>query len=147
MIWHSLASRNKMKLRWFVCLLEDTACMLQYIGSTTDVCSSRWSSTKSARNKEDSVCTGMYKHFKQGWDTWTCSKDKTTFFHLFPFTVVINTMVFILDGCSFHVAHVWCKQGLFRKKNWWLFRCNQMPSTNRNAWFTPCVRTVKWATI
>ena len=35
------------------------------------------------------------------------------------------------------------------KKNriWWLFRCNQMPSTNRNAWFTPCVRIVKWATI
>ena len=25
-------------------------------------------------------------------------------------------MVFILDGCSFHVAHVWCKQGLFPKK-------------------------------
>ena len=55
-----------MKLRWFVCLLEDTACMLQYIGSTTDVCSSRWSSTKSARNKEGSVCTGMYKHVKEG---------------------------------------------------------------------------------
>ena len=26
-------------------------------------------------------------------------------------------MVFILDGCSFHVAHVWCKQGLFSKNN------------------------------
>ena len=25
-------------------------------------------------------------------------------------------MVFILDGCSFHVAHVWCKQGLLPKK-------------------------------
>ena len=37
----------------------------------------------------------------------------------------------------------------FRKKSqiWWLFRCNQMPSTNRTAWFTPCVRIVKWATI
>ena len=37
----------------------------------------------------------------------------------------------------------------FRKKNriWRLFRCNQIPSTNRNAWFTPCVRIVKWATI
>ena len=58
-------------------------------------------------------------------------------------------MVFILDGCSFHVAHVWCKQGLFPNKNriWWLFRCNQIPSTNRFAWFTPCVRIVKWATI
>ena len=30
---------------------------------------------------------------------------------------------------------------------WWLFRCIQMPSTNRNAWFTPCVRIVNWATI
>ena len=56
-------------MRWFVYLLEDTACMLQYIGSTTDVCS-RWSSTKSACNKEDSVCTGMYKHFKEG-----CPRD------------------------------------------------------------------------
>ena len=26
------------------------------------------------------------------------------------------SMVFILDGCSFHVAHVWCKQGLFFEK-------------------------------
>ena len=26
------------------------------------------------------------------------------------------TMVFILDGCLFHVAHVWCKQGLFSRK-------------------------------
>ena len=30
----------------------------------------------------------------------------------------------------------------FRKKRiWWLFRCNQMPSTNRNAWFTPYIST------
>ena len=58
-------------------------------------------------------------------------------------------MVFILDGCSFHGAHVWCKQGLFRKNDriWRLFWCNQMPSTNRNVWFTPCVRIVKWATM
>ena len=55
----------------------------------------------------------------------------------------ILSMVFILDGCSFHVAHNWWKQGLFpRKKNriWELFRCKQMPSTNRNTWFTPYVR-------
>ena len=26
-------------------------------------------------------------------------------------------IVFILDGCSFYVAHVWCKQGLFPKKS------------------------------
>ena len=29
----------------------------------------------------------------------------------------------------------------------WLFLCNQMPWTNRKAWFTPCVRIGKWATI
>ena len=59
------------------------------------------------------------------------------------------SMVFILDGCSFHVAHVWYINKVFFRKNriWWLFRCNQMPSTNRNAWFSPCVRIVKWATI
>ena len=59
-------------------------------------------------------------------------------------------MGFILDGCSIHVTHVWCKQGLFsrkKKRNRWLFQCNQMPSTNRNAWFTPRVRIVIWATI
>ena len=46
-------------------------------------------------------------------------------------------------------AHM--KKNIFfvRKKNriWPFCRCNQMPSTNRNAWFTPCVRIVKWATI
>ena len=64
-------------------------------------------------------------------------------------SLYVRIMVFILYGCSFHVAHVWCKQGLFREKNriWWLFRCNQMPSTNRDACFTPCVRIGKWATI
>ena len=56
----------------------------------------------------------------------------------------VNIMVFILDGCSFHVAHEWWKQGLFLLRP---FRCNQMPSTNRNAWFTPCVRIMKWTTI
>ena len=29
---------------------------------------------------------------------------------------------------------------------WRLFRCKQNPSTNRNTWFTQCVRTVFWAT-
>ena len=28
----------------------------------------------------------------------------------------LSTKVFIIDGCSIHVAHVWCKQGLFPKK-------------------------------
>ena len=68
---------------------------------------------------------------------------------MFYILLAVHVMVFKLDGCSFQVAHVCCKQGLFPKKNriWWLFRCNQMPSTNRNAWITPCVRIVKWATI
>ena len=30
--------------------------------------------------------------------------------------VPMNPWFFILDGCSFHVAHVLCKQGLFPKK-------------------------------
>ena len=38
-----LPASQKPKLRWFVYLLEDLACMLQYVGSTSDVC--RWSST------------------------------------------------------------------------------------------------------
>ena len=72
------------------------------------------------------------------------------FLHTEKFRFRFWRLFFILDGCSFHVAHVSCKQGIFsRKKNQisWLFRCNQMPSTNRNAWFTLCVRIVKWATI
>ena len=62
----------KPKLRWFVYLLEDTACRLQYVGSTTDMCS-RWAATKSACNKANSNSTGMYKHFMEG-----CPNDKGT---------------------------------------------------------------------
>jgi hypothetical protein len=60
-----LPAGQKTKLRWFIYLLEDTACRLQYVGSTTDVCS-RWSTTKSGCNRADSVCTGMYRHFMNG---------------------------------------------------------------------------------
>ena len=60
-----LQPSQKPKLRWFVYLLEDMACGLQYVGSTTDVCS-RWAATKSACNKENSNSTGMYKHFMEG---------------------------------------------------------------------------------
>ena len=58
-------------------------------------------------------------------------------------------MVYILDGCSFHVAHVWCKQGLFSKKIEFndSFDVTKCLEKNRKAWFTPCVRIVKWATI
>jgi hypothetical protein len=48
----------KVKLRWFVYLLEFMLCLKQYISSTTDICS-RWSSTKSACNKADSNRTGL----------------------------------------------------------------------------------------
>ena len=30
---------------------------------------------------------------------------------------------------------------------WRLFRCNQTPSTNRNAWFTPYMLIKKWGTM
>ena len=56
---------QKPKLRWFIYLLEDLGCRLQYVGSTTDVCS-RWAATKSACNKANSNSTGLYKHFQDG---------------------------------------------------------------------------------
>ena len=46
-------------------MLEDLACRIQYVGSTTYICS-RWSSTKSSCNKGDSNSTGLYKHFMDG---------------------------------------------------------------------------------
>ena len=60
-----LKPSQKIKLRWFVYLMEDMLCRKQYIGSTTDVCS-RWSNAKSACNKADSNSTGLYKHFQDG---------------------------------------------------------------------------------
>ena len=54
-------------------------------------------------------------------------------------------MVFILDGCSFHVAHILCKQLLIRKKGF--DDSFDVTKSNRNAWFTQCVRIVKWGTI
>ena len=60
-----LPASQKSKLRWFVYCVEDTACNLIYIGSTTDICK-RWASTKKACLDGDSVGTGMYKHFKTG---------------------------------------------------------------------------------
>ena len=60
-----LPASQKRKFTWFVYLCVDTVCKLQYVGSTSDVCS-RWSATKSAclaRNKSN---TGLYKHFMEG---------------------------------------------------------------------------------
>ena len=55
----------KPKLRWFIYLMEDLGCRLQYVGSTTDICA-RWAATKSACNKANSNSTGLYKHFQEG---------------------------------------------------------------------------------
>ena len=30
--------------------------------------------------------------------------------------ILCSAMVFILNGCPFHYAHVWCKIGIFREK-------------------------------
>ena len=55
----------KPKLRWFIYLMEDLGCQLQYVGSTTDICA-RWAAAKSACNKGTSNSTGLYKHFQEG---------------------------------------------------------------------------------
>ena len=60
-----LPASQKNKLRWFVYLCEDTACSLQYVGSTTDVCA-RWASTKKACLDQNNANTGLYKHFETG---------------------------------------------------------------------------------
>ena len=60
-----LKPSQKPKLRWFVYLLEDRGCKLQYVGSTSDVCS-RWANTKSACNGRKSKTTGLTSHFMEG---------------------------------------------------------------------------------
>ena len=60
-----LQASQKNKLTWFVYLVQDTACQLQYVGSTTDVCH-RWSSTKTACLGRKLTNTGLYKHFHEG---------------------------------------------------------------------------------
>ena len=57
-------------------------------------------------------------------------------------------MVFILDGCSKHVAQAWCKKWYFPKKtDLTTLSMYQMSSSNRNSWFAPFVRIEKWATM
>ena len=60
-----LPASQKNKHRWFVYVCEDTACTLQYVGSTTDVCA-RWGSTKKACRDRNKNNTGLYKHFMDG---------------------------------------------------------------------------------
>ena len=46
-------------------LLEDRGCKLQYVGSTSDVCS-RWANTKSGCNGHKSKMIGLTSHFMEG---------------------------------------------------------------------------------
>ena len=73
---------------------------------------------------------------------------ETIWFVAILFSNLASRMVLLEDGSSEHVAYIWCKIDNFQFfLIWRLFRCNQIPSKNRNAWFTPDVRTVKWATM
>ena len=56
---------EKNKLTWFVYLIEDLTCQLQYVGSTQNA-TQRWSSTKSACNSRNKDNTGLYKHYMNG---------------------------------------------------------------------------------
>ena len=69
-----LPASQKKKLRWFVYVCQDTACGLIYVGSTVDVCS-RWSQTKKACLDQNSVNTGLYKHFQDGCQAFANSGD------------------------------------------------------------------------
>ena len=60
-----LPASMKKKLTWFVYLVNDNVCHLQYVGSTTDPCS-RWSGTKGACQGRKLTNTGLYKHFSDG---------------------------------------------------------------------------------
>ena len=61
-------------------------------------------------------------------------------------SLLVNKYFFKILNWNFRYLS-WQRQ--YETGNWRLFRCNQMPSTWRNTWFTPCVRlrTMKWATI
>ena len=56
-------------------------------------------------------------------------------------------MIFILDGCSFHVAHEWCKQGLFPRKKIGFDDSFDVTKCLQQIEMPPCVRIVKLATI
>ena len=56
---------EKLKLLWFVYLVEDLVCHLQYVGSTQNA-TQRWSNTKSACNLRKTDNTGLYKHYMDG---------------------------------------------------------------------------------
>ena len=67
---HDYAPQNY--IRWFIYLIEDSVCMKQYTGSTTDLVK-RWANHKSQCNlKNPHTCkTGLTRHFING-----CEGDK-----------------------------------------------------------------------
>ena len=71
-----LPAAQKNKHKWFVYVCEDTACTLQYVGSTTDACA-RWAATKKACRDKNKNNTGLYKHFMDG-----CPVDDDSLQHL-----------------------------------------------------------------
>ena len=71
-----LPASQKLRYRWFVYACEDTACGLLYVGSTVDVCT-RWASTKKACLDQNSVNTGLYRHFRDGCPAYTGDRDLT----------------------------------------------------------------------
>ena len=60
-----LPATQKLKLRWFVYLEEDTKCGLQYVGSTSSM-TNRWANTKKLCNDKNSKGTGLEEHFRMG---------------------------------------------------------------------------------
>ena len=60
---HPPASTKK-PMQWFVYVIQDLACELIYVGSSSNICH-RWSSTKSAIRRQETN-TGLYKHFHDG---------------------------------------------------------------------------------
>ena len=102
-----LPASQKNKMTWFVYLVEDTACQLQYVGSTTDVCH-RWSSTKTACLGRKLTNTGLYKHFHEGCPAHLNSGDVR---HL-VWTLVdsIDTTEDLLKEAG-HIGGVACRCG------------------------------------
>ena len=85
----------------YVC--EDTACILQYVGSTTDVCA-RWGSTKKVCRDRNKTNTGLYKHFMDG-----CQAYNDTMAHL-RWTLVdsMDTSPQLLDAAG-HTGGPQCR--------------------------------------
>ena len=98
-----LPASQKNKHRWFVYVCEDTACTLQYVGSTTDVCA-RWGSTKKACRDRNKNNTGLYKHFMDG-----CPAYNDTMAHL-RWTLVdsMDTSPQLLDAAG-HTGGPQCR--------------------------------------